>query len=48
MLVELKQIVIVKKSGGDSNVAKLKQVLSLRAKARTKYQIDLLPREMRR
>ena len=41
MLVELKEIVIVKKGGGDSNVAKLKQVL-FSGKGSTKYQIDLL------
>jgi hypothetical protein len=41
MLVELKEIVIVKKSGGDSNVAKLKQML-FSGKGSTKYQIDLL------
>jgi hypothetical protein len=41
MLVTVKEIVIVKKSGGDSNVAKLKQVL-FSGKGSTKYQIDLL------
>jgi uncharacterized protein involved in outer membrane biogenesis len=41
MLVELKEIVIVKKAGGDSNVVKLKQAMSS-GKSSTKYQIDRL------
>jgi uncharacterized protein involved in outer membrane biogenesis len=39
--VELKEIVVVKKAGGDSNVARLQQAMSS-GKSSTKYQIDLL------
>ena len=41
MRVELKEIVIVKKAGGDSNVGQLKKAL-FSGKGGTKYQIDLL------
>jgi len=41
MLVELKEIVIVKKTGGDSNVGQLKKALSS-GKGGTKYEIDRL------
>lgn len=41
LLIELNEIVVVKKAGGESNVVKLKQAVSS-GKGSTKYQIDLL------